>query len=214
MPAPSSTPDPVRPTPLPATPEGWRDALLQAAETDLETRARLAATGALFDGYNPEMEAIHLANAALLEAAFDAIGWPGRSLLGEDGAGAAFLVLQHAISRPDLQRRGLALLLDAIPRGDANALDAAYLSDRIAVFEGRPQLFGTQFDWSDGVLSPAPVESPETLDERRASVGLPPMSEHAAAIRARSAAEGERPPPDLAARKAGFEAWARRVGWR
>jgi hypothetical protein len=123
-------------------------------------------------------------------------------------------LLQHAVGRPALQRRGLELLLDAIPRGDANALDAAYLSDRIAVFEGRPQLFGTQFDWSDGALSPAPVADPDGLDDRRASVGLPPMAETVAAMRARAAAEGETAPADLSARRAAFEAWAKRTGWR
>lgn len=201
-------------SPVPDTALAWRDAFLRAAEADLETRARLARSGALVDGYHPEMEAVHLANAALLERAFDAIGWPGRAVLGEDGAGAAFLVLQHAISRPAVQRRGLALLLEAAPRGDANALDAAYFADRIAVFEGRPQLFGTQFDWFGGALSPAPVEAPEGLDARRASVGLPPIAEATAEVRARAVTDGEQPPADLAARRAGFEAWARRAGWR
>jgi hypothetical protein len=192
----------------------WGPALLAAARRDLETRARLAAQGSLFDGYHPEMEAVHLANAALLERAFDAIGWPGPRRLGEAAAGAAFLVLQHAISRPDLQRRGLDLMLAAIPRGDASALDAAYLSDRIAVFEGRPQLFGTQLDWFDGALSPAPVAEPDDLDTRRASVGLPPIAEAVAQARAAAAAESDNGPADLAARRAAFEAWARRVGWR
>lgn len=193
----------------------WSEKLIAAATRDMETRARLAKSGALFDGYHPEMEAVHLENAALLEKVIADIGWPGRGKVGEDGAAAAFLILQHAISRPDLQRDGLARILDAIPEGQANALDAAYLSDRIATFEGRPQTFGTQFDWdADGQLSPHPVREPAGLDDRRASVGLPPMAETIAEIRARAAAEGERPPADLAARRAQFEEWARRVGWR
>ena len=195
--------------------EVWRQRLIDAALRDHETRTRLAQSGVLFAGYHPEMEAVHLENAALLAQAFDAIGWPGRGLLGDDGAGAAFLILQHAISRPDLQRRGLALMLEAIPQGQANALDAAYLSDRIAAMEGRAQTFGTQFDWdAQGLLSPAPIAEPESVDERRASVGLPPMAETIAHMRARAAAEGERAPADLAQRRAEADAWARRVGWR
>jgi hypothetical protein len=186
-----------------------------AARRDQETRARLAASGALFEGYHPEMEAVHLENAALLERVFDAVGWPGRQALGDDGAAAAFLILQHAISRPDLQRRGLDLMLEAIPRGDANAIDAAYLSDRIAVFEGREQTFGTQFDWdAAGQLSPAPVRDVASVDERRADLGLPPLADSIAEMRASAAAEGERTPGDLQRRREAFEAWARRVGWR
>lgn len=192
----------------------WREALLRAAEKDYETRARLVREGALFDGYNAEMEAVHLENAALLEQVFDAIGWPDRGRLEDDGAAAAFIILQHAISRPDVQRRGLALMLDAIPRGDANMMDAAYLSDRIAVFEGRPQLYGTQFDWFDGALSPSPLADPDDVERRRASVGLPPLAEATASLRAQAAEEGQAPPADLEARRAGFEVWARRVGWR
>lgn len=195
--------------------EDWRTLLVAAAQRDFETRARLAKSGALFEGYNPEMEAVHLENAALLARAFDAIGWPGRALVGDEGAAAAFIILQHAIGSPELQRRGLALMLDAIPEGQANALDAAYLSDRIAVHEGRAQTFGTQFDWdAQGQLSPAPVKDPQHLDERRADVGLPPMAETIAAMRANAAAEGETAPADLAQRRAQYEAWARRVGWR
>ena len=195
--------------------EDWRTLLIEAARRDVETRARLAASGALFDGYHPEMEAVHDAGAALLARVFDAVGWPGRGVLGEEGASAAFLILQHAIGHPDLQRRGLALMLESIPRGEANALDAAYLSDRIAVFEGGEQTFGTQFDWDAvGQLSPAPTRDPSTVDERRASVGLPPMAATIAHMRATAAAEGECPPADLERRRAQYEAWARRVGWR
>jgi hypothetical protein len=193
----------------------WPALLVEAARRDLDLRAELVRSGALFHGYHPDMEALHVENAALLARAFDAIGWPSRAKVGDDGAAAAMLILQHAISRPDLQRRGLALLLDAIAAGEANALDAACLSDRIAVFEGREQVFGTQFDWDrEGLLSPAPMAEPADVDERRASVGLPPLAESIAQIRARAAAEGDTAPADRQQRRADFEAWARRVGWR
>ena len=195
--------------------ESWGPLLVAAARRDLDTRTRLAASGELFSGYHPEMEAVHDENAALLTRVFDDIGWPGRREYGDDGAGAAFLILQHAIGHPDLQRRGLTLLLDAIPEGQANPLDVAYLSDRISIFEGGAQTFGTQFDWdANGQLSPAAVRDPETLDERRASVGLPPMAETIAHMRADAAAEGDTAPADLAERRAAYDAWARKVGWR
>ena len=195
--------------------ESWGPLLVAAARRDLDTRTRLAASGELFNGYHPEMEAVHDENAALLTRVFDDIGWPGRREYGDDGAGAAFLILQHAIGHPDLQRRGLTLLLDAIPEGQANPLDVAYLSDRISIFEGGAQTFGTQFDWdANGQLSPAAVRDPETLDERRASVGLPPIAETIAHMRASAAAEGQTAPADLTERRAAYEAWARKAGWR
>lgn len=197
------------------TNEDWRARLIAGAERDGATRARLAQSAAPFDGYHPELEAVHGENVELLARVFDAIGWPGPGPLGGEGAAAAFFILQQAISRPVVQRRGLALMLDAIPLGQANALDAAYLADRIAVFEGRGQTFGTQFDWDEaGLLSPAPIATPEHVDERRESVGLPPLHEVIAQMRANAAADGETAPADLGERRAAFDVWARRVGWR
>jgi hypothetical protein len=196
-------------------PEDWRALLIEAAREDQRVRTELARSGALFNGYHPEMERVHLANADLLERAIAAIGWPTRSRVHDDGAGAAFMIAQHAISRPDLQRRALDYVLEAIPLGEANPLDAAYLSDRIAVFEGRGQIFGTQFDWNaDGLLAPSPIADSANVEDRRASVGLPPLADTIAEMRANAAAEGEGAPADLAQRRADFEAWARRVGWR
>lgn len=193
----------------------WAQRLIAAAQADLSLRARLVDEGTLFHGYHPEMEAVHLTNASLLEACLDEIGWPSRTQVGEEGAAAAMLVLQHAISRPALQRKGLACILAAVEAGEANALDAVYLADRIAVLEGRPQLFGSQFDWDEaGQLSPAPLADPDSVDTRRASVGLPPLAETIDAMRARAAAEGDMAPADMAARKAAYAAFLQRVGWR
>jgi|HubBroStandDraft_3_1064219.scaffolds.fasta_scaffold71532_2 hypothetical protein len=45
-------------------------------------------------------------------------GWPGRTLVGEDGAQAAWLLAQHADHNPDLQRAFLDALRDAVARGE------------------------------------------------------------------------------------------------
>ncbi|HYD99453.1 MAG TPA: DUF6624 domain-containing protein [Alphaproteobacteria bacterium] len=201
--------------PTEEAPADPRAELLRMAAADRVLRAKLAATGALFEGYDEEMAALHRWHAHSLGELIDAHGWPGRGLVGEDGAEAAWIVLQHAIGDPALMRRCLPLLEAAAEAGEAPAWQVAYLADRIRVLEGRPQRFGTQFDWdAEGRLSPLPVEAPETLDIRRAALGLAPMAEAVEARRRAAAAEGEGPPPDPAARRAAFEAWAVRTGWR
>ena len=62
-------------------------------------------------------------------------------------AEAAWLVLQHAIDSPELQRKYLSILKNAAEAGEVTAAQVAYLEDRIRVFKGRPQRFGTQFAW-------------------------------------------------------------------
>jgi len=182
---------------------------------DLSVRGELTADGSLFHGYHPRMQAVHDANAARLAAVMEKHGWPGESRVGRDGAEAAWLIAQHAIGQPAVQRAALAALWEATGRGDAPALQAAMLEDRILVFEGRPQRYGTQFDWdATGELSPLPIEDPGGVDERRQRLGLEPL-EHDLIQRRRAVTEGqERPPADWHARQREMEAWLRAVGWR
>ncbi|MBV8226282.1 MAG: hypothetical protein JO232_13960, partial [Verrucomicrobia bacterium] len=48
-------------------------------------------------------------NTAWLGKVVDTMGWPGRSLVGDEGAHAAWLLAQHADRHPSLQRRFLTL---------------------------------------------------------------------------------------------------------
>jgi hypothetical protein len=185
--------------------------LVAMAREDQQVRAELAADGSLFQGYHPRMEAIHRKNAARLTAIIDEHGWPGRSMVGEEGARAAWLILQHAIGEPPLQRRGLRLLKEAM--GDVLAAEVAMLEDRVSVLEGRPQVYGTQFDWDEnGEMSPSPIADPDHVDERRRAVGLGPLEERIREMRAGMA--GERPPTDWRKRRQQAAEWARSVGWR
>ena len=191
--------------------EVLRSELLALIADDDATRERLARNGSLFAGYHPEMEAVHRTYAARLRAIVEARGWPGRALVGEDGASAAWRILQHAIGEPDLMRGMLPLVQDAATRGDASTAEVAMLEDRIRVSEGRLQRYGTQFDWNDDATAMIPmvgIEDPDHVDERRGAVGLPPMTWR------HPPPPDEPPPADLAARRAEMDAWARRVGWR
>jgi hypothetical protein len=103
-------------------------------------------------------------------------GWPGSSLVGEDGAGAAWLLAQHADADVAFQRRCLELLEAAVAEGEASRSHLAYLTDRVLVNEGRPQRFGTQFTQVGESFEPRPIEDEERVDERRLDAGLPPLS--------------------------------------
>ena len=103
-------------------------------------------------------------------------GWPGVTLVGKDGANAAWLIVQHADHDVAFQRKCLDLMEAAVKTGDASKTDFAYLTDRVLVNEGRRQIYGTQTERGpDGRYRPSPVEDEKNLDRRRRSVGL--MSE-------------------------------------
>jgi hypothetical protein len=194
---------------------GIRRELLAMVEEDQRVRTELAADGSLFDGYHSRMRAVHDANAARLDAILRHRGWPGEPQVGEEGAKAAWLIVQHAIAQPAIQRAALEALRLGSARGEVPPLQPAMLEDRIRTLEGRPQPFGTQFDWDEsGELSPLPLEDPDGIDERRRAVGRGPLADATRRQRAAAAAQGERPPADWGARQRGMEAWLREVGWR
>ena len=197
-------------------PRPLRRELLEMARLDRSVRAELAASGALFNaGYEPRMARVHRRNARHLRRIIESVGWPGSDVVGSDGAEAAWLILQHAISEPDLLRRTLPLLTAAAREGKANPAHVAMLEDRIRFFEGRPQRYGTQVDWDvDGRLSPGEVEDPQELAERRKAVGLPPLEEQVEDARNRAAAEGQSPPADWQAYVDARDEWAFNAGWR
>ena len=196
--------------------EQLRQELLTMIAQDHSVRNKLAADGSLYDGYHPAMELVHQSNATRLLAIIEQYGWPGRSLVGEDGSEAGWLIVQHSIGNPDLQRLALKLLKEAAIKGEAPLWQAAMLEDRIRMLEGRLQLYGTQFDWDEeGKMSPYPaIEDAEHADERRRAIGFGPLSEEIERRRAATALTQEKPPNDLEERERQMEEWARSVGWR
>ena len=117
-------------------------------------------------------------------------GWPGRSDVGDDGAQAAWLLVQHADADPAFQRDCLGLLTAAVGQGEARRSHLALLTDRVLVAEGQPQEYGTQLRYRDGECVPFPVRDPERVDERRAAMALQPLADYVALV-----AEQERRPP-------------------
>lgn len=145
-----------------------RDELLGMHDHDLRVRRELIERGELYgphlprDWYHPRMAEVHRANNARMNAILDEHGWPGHSLAGENGAEAAWLIVQHAILDPELQPRALALLEQAVKDGEAPARHHAMLTDRVLMEAGEPQIYGSiHVGNPDGGLMPWPIRDPE-----------------------------------------------------
>jgi hypothetical protein len=192
-----------------------REELLALASEDERVRSALAAEGSLLRGYHARMERVHTRNAQRLSSILDAHGWPGRGLVGSDGARAAWLIAHHAIGEPRLQRRALQLLRTAAVAGEATLLEVAMLEDRVRISEGRPQRYGTLFDWDrNGEMNPLPIENADCVDERRRAIGLGPLAADTRRRREWVRGIGEQPPADWHVRQSEIEAWYRSRGWR
>jgi hypothetical protein len=120
------------------------------------------------------------ANAAALMTIVDSFGWPTRSMVGTDGASAAFLIAQH---NPGIQQEALRRML-ALPGGQVNPSDLALLQDRVLTDAGKPQVYGTQLKPSpDGTLVFDSIADVANVDRRRADAGLFPLSVYICMIR-------------------------------
>lgn len=102
--------------------------------------------------------------------------WPGHRLVGPEAARAAWSLTLHANEEPDFQRAAATLLDRAVQDDDAPIQHWAHLTDRTLVNSGSPQEYGTQHLLQASGIMLCPLRAPESLDERRATVGLPPIA--------------------------------------
>lgn len=116
-------------------------------------------------------------NTAWLKAELDRRNneWWTISEFGEDVSRHMWLLTQHADQDRDFQRHALELMEPLVAEGEILPRNFAYLYDRVAVGEGRPQRFGSQLGCYDGQFNAGPLEQPDKVDELRADVGLPPL---------------------------------------
>ncbi len=125
-----------------------------------------------------QVMAIDRANQIWLARILNRYGWPGRSLVGKDGADAAWIIAQHADRDIPFQRRA-AEMMAAMPLDEVDQDLMANLTDRNAVNAGRNQTYGTQWELRDGLLVPAtPIEDEPRVDARRAARGLKPLKDY------------------------------------
>ncbi len=138
------------------------------------------------------------------------IGWPTAELVGPDAAQGAFLVLQHAGHDTRFQNRCLGMMVDLVNDGQIPAPYVALLTDRIRMFKGEAQLFGTQmtFEFDDmgqaRAVPSIPIEDISNLDTRRAMMNMPPHDQFARALE-RAYREGA---PASAVQSAAVETWS------
>jgi len=161
-----------------------RDPRFKAWVERVMTDPRLPLSLAVWDDGEPPAELV-AAHAILdrhdlrLAEIVDGHGWPGRALVGEDGADAAWLLAQHCDRHHSLREGWLEAVADAVARHDADPRHLARLADRIAMINGDGQRFGTYAELdraADTITWLFPAEGSLTdVDRCRREIGLPPL---------------------------------------
>lgn len=188
--------------------------IIALKNADLTLRNQLIKRQELFDGYHPEMEQLHIANAMVMQQIVDTIGFPSVEKVGKGANDAAWLVIQHSISTPKLMKRYLELLKENVQEDKTAAIHLAYLTDRVLSFLDQPQLYGTAFDWDEnGIMNPKPFDDLELVNQRRAQLGLNTLEEQTQVMRKQVAHEQENATKDLQKRQKEYDQWRKKVGW-
>lgn len=108
----------------------------------------------------------------------DEKGWVGKDKVGQQANQTLFLVIQHSDIK--IQQKYLPMMREAVRNGNAKPSHLALLEDRIALREGRKQIYGSQIGANPITNKPyvLPLEDPENVDKRRADVELEPLAEY------------------------------------
>jgi len=123
-----------------------------------------------------KMTKIDSMNLIEINSLLNNYGWPEN--LSFQRNQTIFLVIQH--SDLETQQKYLPVIRKAVEQGKTLPSNLAILEDRISIREGKKQIYGSQIyvDSKTDKKYVEPLEDPETVDERRAKVGLPTMSEY------------------------------------
>lgn len=156
------------------------------ASLDYDTRQDLLGDGAaiqddveLKNHLWSRISEIDTENRLWLKYTLENIGWFRISIYGSSASHAAWLLVQHSDLDPTWQKEVLEVLKPLAAQGEASWRDVAYLEDRIAAAESKPQVYGTQGKCQGGTWSPFEISDPGQVDERRIAIGLAPIDEYA-----------------------------------
>jgi hypothetical protein len=127
-------------------------------------------------------DAMSAEGTARLSAILETISWEDLTALSPRAADQAFSLISHSNDLA-FKRRMIAEFEPLARSGRMLGDQVAQLVDDVAVTEGRPQVYGTNFECRDGVYRPKPTEAPEQLNERRAALGMNTIEEYTVTIR-------------------------------
>ncbi len=117
-------------------------------------------------------------NLIKIQKILDERGWLGPDTIGNQGNMTLFLVIQH--SDQAVQEKYLPMMREAVAKGNARPSSLALLEDRVALRQGKKQIYGSQIgrNQETGEFYVSPLQDPDNVDKRRTEVGLLTLQEY------------------------------------
>jgi hypothetical protein len=158
-----------KPAPLPAD-------KLRAIRAELERRGVQDQAVRTDEAQREKMGGVDADNTAHLIKLVQEVGWVDATRFGAATSNTAFLIVQHSGNLP-LMRAALPEIEKDVKAGRLDAQPYALLYDRLQLYLGEKQRFGTQIGQNEqGEAVVLPLEDRARVDEFRKQLGLFPLS--------------------------------------
>lgn len=154
-------------------------------QEDQKYRMQIDSIKKTFGGESKEMkehwkkiQIVDSVNLIIISKILDERGWLSSKIISGGGNSTLFLVVQH--SDLETQVKYLPMMREAVKLGNAYPSSLALLEDRVALRQGKKQIYGSQIqceNTSDKCWV-QPLDDPDNVDKRRAEVGLQPLADY------------------------------------
>jgi hypothetical protein len=126
-----------------------------------------------------EWKTVADADKILLKTLFKENGFLGYSEVGEQSSHNFLQMVQRFDADSTFQQEVLADMKKHIAKINASPIEFAYLTDRVNLNQGKPQVYGTQLKINEKGTSyePKMVSDPQNLNKRREEIGLGTIEE-------------------------------------
>jgi Family of unknown function (DUF6624) len=107
---------------------------------------------------------------------------PSTAQVGETGVYWMWFLVLHA-GNPEFQLHTLPLFAKSYASGELPAENLAMLTDKTLLANGKPQRYGTRFEWQSGEYKLENPGDPARMDTERTALGLMPLADYTCFMR-------------------------------
>ena len=151
----------------------------QSVQTDMISAYQNGATKEKFDELDKIKNETFKKHIPLLKEIIRKYGFPTFNLVGKESSNNFFAMVQHSDFDLKFQKACLKKIKKFVKTKQVNTANFAYLTDRVSINSGKPQIYGTQLDYDkDGNALPKNLKDAENVNKRRSSVGLESIEEY------------------------------------
>ena len=122
-----------------------------------------------------KLQKIDESNTVRLKSIIKEHSWLTKDLVGIEGVGAAFLVIQHSADVAFKEKMLPYLKKSYLNNEGVTGQQVALLTDRVLIGQGKKQIYGTQFDVVDSEIIFKPIENMKAVDSLRMEMKMPSL---------------------------------------